>query len=277
VDKMNIGDAWNSVVGTVISWAPKVGVFLIILVIGWLIAAGLRRLVKVALERLNFDRAVERGGVKRALSRSRYDASGIVAALVYYAILLVALQLAFGAFGPNPISAVLGAIVAWLPRAIVAVIIVVVVSAVANAVGDLMAGALGGLSFGRFLARLVQAVIVGLGVIAALNQIGVATTVTTPVLVTVLATAGGVIVVGVGGGLLRPMQKRWDRWLNQAETEIPAARSEAEAYRRGREDALRAQQSTGQEASQEGQAQPAGQSTRSGEQGGPGSAGAART
>ena len=43
-------------------------------------------------------------------------------------------------------------------------------------------------------------VIVGLGVIAALNQIGVATTVTTPVLIAVLATGGGVIVVGVGGG-----------------------------------------------------------------------------
>jgi len=262
VDEMNIGDAWNSVVGTVISWAPRVGAFLVILVIGWLIAAGLRRLVKLVLERLHFNRAVERGGVKQALARSKYDASGLIAGLVYLAVLLIALQLAFGAFGPNPVSAVLAAIVAWLPRAIVAVIIVVVVAAVANAVGDLMASALGGLSFGRFLARLVQAAIIGLGVIAALNQIGVATTVTTPVLVAVLATVGGVLVVGVGGGLIRPMQQRWDRWLNQVETEIPAARSEAEAYRRGREDAIRAQEPTGQEAfRQEKEARPAGRST----------------
>jgi hypothetical protein len=162
--------------------------------------------------------------------------------------------------------------VAWLPRAIVAVIIIVVVAAVANAVGDLMTGALGGLSYGRFLARLTQGVIIALGVIAALNQIGVATTVTTPVLIAVLATVGGVIVIGVGGGLLRPMQQRWDRWLNRAEAEVSAVQSEA--YQRGREDAMRSRQErVGEPAAGEPGWQgstayePAGPATRSGVEG----------
>jgi hypothetical protein len=43
--------------------------------------------------------------------------------------------------------------------------------------------------------------------------------VTTPVLITILATIGGVIVVGAGGGLIRPMQSRWEGWLNSAERE----------------------------------------------------------
>jgi hypothetical protein len=47
----------------------------------------------------------------------------------------------------------------------------------------------------------------------------VATTVTTPILITVLAIIAGVIVVGVGGGLIKPMQNRWDGWLNRAEQE----------------------------------------------------------
>ncbi|WP_112264210.1 mechanosensitive ion channel family protein [Lentzea terrae] len=238
---MDIRGAWNDVVRNIILWAPKVVIFLIILLIGWLIAKALRKVVKVLLERVGFDRAVERGGVKNALARSRYDASGLIATLVYYAVLLVALQLAFSVFGPNPVSDILSAIVAWLPRAIVAVIIVVVVTAVANAVAELMLGALGGLSYGRVLARVVQAIIIGLGVIAALNQIGVATQVTTPVLIAILATVGGVIVIGVGGGLLRPMQQRWDRWLNRVEAEIPEARAHTEAYQRGREDAMRDQ------------------------------------
>ena len=51
------------------------------------------------------------------------------------------------------------------------------------------------------------------GIIAALGKINIATTVTTPVLVTVLATIGGVIVVGFGGGLIKPAQRRWtDGW-----------------------------------------------------------------
>lgn len=43
--------------------------------------------------------------------------------------------------------------------------------------------------------------------------------VTLPVLITVLATIGGILVVGVGGGLIGPMRSRWERWLGQLETE----------------------------------------------------------
>ncbi|TKG70476.1 mechanosensitive ion channel family protein [Prauserella endophytica] len=237
---MNITESFNDALRAVITFLPKFVVFLVILVIGWLVAKALRKLVDVVLERLHFDRAVERGGIKRALARSKYDASGLIAALVYYAVLLIALQMAFGVFGPNPISAMLAGIVAWLPRAIVAIVIVVVAAAIANAVRDLVGSALGGLNYGNFVARLTQVFIIALGVIAALNQIGVATAVTTPVLVAVLATVGGILVVGLGGGMVRPMQQRWERWLNRAEEEMPNARSQAQAYQRGREDAIRA-------------------------------------
>ena len=79
--------------------------------------------------------------------------------------------------------------------------------------------------------------ILGLGVIAALNQIGVATTVTTPVLIAVLATIAGILIVGVGGGLIRPMQSRWERWLTRAEQESQLIAEHAQAYRAGRRDA----------------------------------------
>ncbi|EHR60942.1 mechanosensitive ion channel family protein [Saccharomonospora cyanea] len=238
---MNITESFNDALRSVITFLPKFAAFLVILLIGWLVAKGLRKLVDLVLERLNFDRAVERGGIKQALDRSKYDASSLVAAIVYYAVLLIALQIAFGVFGPNPVSSMLAAIVAWLPRAIVAIVIVVVAAAIASAVKDIMSSALGGLSYGRTLATAAQVVIIGLGVIAALNQIGIATTVTTPVLIAVLATVGAILAIGVGGGLMRPMQQRWERWLGRAEEEMPNARAQAEAYQRGREDVSRAQ------------------------------------
>jgi hypothetical protein len=89
------------------------------------------------------------------------------------------------------------------------------------------------------LANIASVFIIALGVIAALSQIGVAVAVTMPVLIAVLATVGGILVVGVGGGLVRPMQQRWDRWLDRAEQEAPQARAPAQAYERGREDAAR--------------------------------------
>ena len=43
-----------------------------------------------------------------------------------------------------------------------------------------------------------------------------------PVLIAVLATVAGVIVIGVGGGLVRPMQQRWEGWLNRMQDEAQA-------------------------------------------------------
>ncbi|MEU0154053.1 mechanosensitive ion channel family protein [Micromonospora fulviviridis] len=235
--KDNFGDAVGDAFRSVMLFLPKAVAFIAILVAGWLIAKAVLKIVDKVLERVHFDRAVERGGIKTALARSKYDASDIVAKLAYYGVLLVTLQLAFGIWGPNPISDLIHGVVAWLPRAFVAIVIVVVAAAIAKAVKDIISSALGGLSYGRVLANIASVFILGLGIIAALNQIGVATTVTTPVLIAVLATVGGILVVGVGGGLVRPMQSRWENWLARAEEESRTIATHARAYQAGRRDA----------------------------------------
>ena len=219
----DIGSALRDGLSTVATFVPRLLLFLVILLIGWLIAKALRKGIGVVLERVGFNRAVERGGIGRALSHSRYDAGDLVAALVYYAVLLITLQIAFGVFGPNPISDLLTQVVAFLPSLVVAIIIVVIAAAIAAAVKDLISGAMGGLSYGRIIANIAAVFIIGLGVIAALNQVGIAVTVTLPVLITVLATVGGILIVGVGGGLIAPMRQRWERILDGAEREVPRA------------------------------------------------------
>ncbi|WP_428966651.1 mechanosensitive ion channel family protein [Micromonospora fluostatini] len=231
-----IGTALTDLWRSVLLFVPRAIAFIAILVVGWLIARAVLKIVDAALERVGFDRAVERGGIRRALERTRYDASDILARLAYYAVLLFTLQFAFGVWGPNAISDLIRGVVAWLPRAFVAIVIVVIAAAIANAVRDLVSGALGGLSYGRVLADLTAVFILALGVIAALNQVGIATTVTTPVLIAVLATVAGILIVGVGGGLVRPMQQRWDGWLDRASDEARAVREHRQAQATGRSD-----------------------------------------
>ncbi|TCC00201.1 hypothetical protein E0H26_00380 [Micromonospora zingiberis] len=233
----NFGDAVGETLRSILLFLPRAVAFVAILVAGWLIAKAVLKIVDRLLERVGFDRAVERGGIRRALAHSRYDASDIVARLAYYGVLLLTLYLAFGIWGPNPISDLIAGVIAWLPRAFVAIVIVVVAAAIASAVKDIISGALGGLSYGRLLATIASAFILGLGIIAALNQVGVATAVTTPVLIAVLATVGGILVVGVGGGLVRPMQSRWESWLSRAEQESRTITEHARAYSAGRRDA----------------------------------------
>ena len=210
-------------------FVPKLLLFIVIVVIGYVLVKAVQKALEKLLEKVGFDRAVERGGIKRALAKSNYDASGIVSKIVYYLLLLLVLQLAFGVFGPNPISDLLTTIIAFLPRLLVAIVIIVIAAAIAAAVKGLIQNSLSGLSYGSVLANIAGVFILGFGIIAALNQIRVATTVTTPLLITVLATIGGVIVVGAGGGLIKPMQKRWEGWLAKVEEEAPKIKQEADA------------------------------------------------
>ncbi|MEO7981108.1 MAG: hypothetical protein ABI807_09490 [Sporichthyaceae bacterium] len=217
-----VSDAWT----TIATFVPRLLFFLVVLVVGYLLAKILAKVVDGVLERIGFDRAVERGGIKTALAKSQYDASDIVAKLVKYTIMLFTLVIAFNVFGPNPISDLLQQVIAYIPRIIVAIVIVVVAAAIAKVVKDLVSNTLGGLSYGNVLATIASVFILFLGIVAALNQVGVATAVTTPVLVTILATIGGVVVVGAGGGLIRPMQSRWERWLTSAEQESENVKAE---------------------------------------------------
>jgi len=257
VQQVDIDGALTDMWKSVFVFLPKAVAFLAILFVGWIVARFIRRIVHKGLKRVGLDRAIERGGMGRAFQRSRYDASTIAARVIYYAVLLLVLQIAFSIWGPNPVSGLITSVVSWLPKAFVAIIIMVVAIAIANAVRDLVGGALGGLSYGKLLATLAWTFIIVLGAIAALNQVGIATTVTTPVLIAALAAIAGILIVGVGGGLIRPMQQRWEGLLDRASTESQAIREQTKAYNSGRNDVHRQMADRTPGAAQTPAAQPA--------------------
>jgi len=234
---VSVSQSLQNLLNTVFHNIPKILLFLVILVIGWIVSRIVMQAVVMLLKKVHFDRFAQRGVAGDALARGNYDASGLIGKVVYYMLLLVTLQLAFGVFGTNPISTMLNAVVGWLPKAIVAIILIVIGSAIAKVVKDLINGAIGGLSYGPFVASMASVLIVAMFAIAALNQVGIASSVTEPILIFFLATIGAVIAIGVGGGLVRPMQARWERMLNAAEQETTR---HVAAYQKGREHAMQA-------------------------------------
>ncbi|MET7514598.1 hypothetical protein ABZS88_14215 [Streptomyces sp. NPDC005480] len=231
-----LNDAWSKVA----QFVPKLVGFVIVLAIGWFISKMIARVLDRVLRKVGSEKLAERSGTDRMLEGSKYDMTAIVCKVVYYALLLITLQIALGVFGPNPVSNMINGIVAWLPRAVVAIVLVVIAMAIANVVRDIVTNALSAVSYGRTIGTIVWACIVALGVIAALGQAGIATAVTQPVLIAALAAAVGIVVVGVGGGLIVPMRQRWERMLNSAERETARARG-ISPYQAGREDALKNQ------------------------------------
>ncbi len=212
-----VENAWSNVA----TFIPKLVIFLLILVVGYFVAKAVTKILSRVLTKVGFDRAVERGGIRKALESSQYDASDILAKLVFYAIMLFVLSTAFGVFGPNPISDYLHAVIAYLPLVFVAILIVVIASAVAAAVKTLIQGSLSGLPYGRVLANSASGLILALGVVAALDQLHIATRVVDAVLYAALAAVVGVIIVAVGGGGVRTMSSRWEATAARYDEEKP--------------------------------------------------------
>jgi hypothetical protein len=212
-----MNETWQNILNQLGDWTLKALGFLAIMVIGWIIARVLGNIANRVLAKVGFNRLAERTKLRRWTGS--YEPSALVGRLVYYAALLFVFQIAFNVFGPNPVSDLIDTIIAWLPRLLVAAVIMVVAIAIANAVFDIIKNALAQFSYGKTLGRIAQVLIIALGVIAALGQIGVATTITMPILIAALATVAGILIVGVGGGMVRPMQERWERMLNKAEME----------------------------------------------------------
>jgi Conserved TM helix. len=211
-----------------ITFLPKLLLAAAILVAGYFVAKLLGRLVNGILERVGFDRLVERGGIKRALARTRYDASDLLSRLVFYTVFLFVLQVAFAVFGPNPVSDMLNRVIAFLPNLIAAVIIVVIASAIAAAVKDILQATMSGLSYGRALANGAAIAIVATGVFAALNQINIAPAIVNGLFYALLAVVAGSAIVAIGGGGIVPMRRQWEKALGRMEQEAPKIRERME-------------------------------------------------
>lgn len=213
----------ESAFDTVMQFVPKLIAFLLILVIGWFVSKWIGKLIGKLLGKAGLDKVGDKSGLRRFTGR--FELSEVFGKLIYYMLLLFTLQLAFGAFGPNPVSNLLTSLVGWLPQLFVGILLVVVAFAIANAVHGMVAGMLSETSYGKSVARIAQVAIVFIGVVAATSQAGIADSVTQPLMWMVFAAVAGVVIVGVGGGLITPMRERWERMLNSAENETSKMKS----------------------------------------------------
>ncbi len=228
---VDFGQGVEDAFANVITFVPKLVGFLAVLIIGYFVAKAISKIADKALERVGFDQAVERGGIKKALSKSQYDASTILSKVIFYALFLIVLQMAFGVFGPNPISDLITGVIAYLPKVIAAIIIVVVAGAVATAVKTLVESMLGGLSYGSMLANVAAGAIIAFGAFAALNQLQIAPAIVNGLYYAVLAVVAGSAIVAIGGGGIQPMRQQWEKTISKVQAEGPQVKQQAQQNR----------------------------------------------
>lgn len=201
----------ENALNNVVEFIPKALAFLAILLIGRIIAKLIQRAVTALLEKIRFDDVMDRAGLGTPLENAGFADSGrFLALLVYYGLMLLVLQLALSVFGPNAINDALTAIVAFLPKAVVAIAIIIVTGVVARAVGRMLEPVFANVGAGDLLRRIVTAAIWVIGVFAALDQVEVAATVTDTLFTALVGSLALILVIKFGvGGIWAARDRFW--------------------------------------------------------------------
>jgi hypothetical protein len=220
-----VENAWNHIA----VFIPKFIGFLLILVLGYFVAKAMAGILAKILQRVGFDRAVERGGLQQALARSKYEPSDILGKVVFWAFFLLVLQLAFGVFGPNPISDLIKGIIAFLPNVFVAIVILVIAGALARVVTELAESLLGAVSGGRWIAPGAGVAILVVGFFAALDQLHIAPAIVNGLFYAALAILVGSTVISVGVGGIPTMRRYWERVAAKAEAKGSEIKRQAQS------------------------------------------------
>ncbi|MBO0782173.1 MAG: hypothetical protein J2P37_25420 [Ktedonobacteraceae bacterium] len=206
-----------------LSFIPRLIGFLVILLIGWLIAKGLEKAVTFLLRRVGFDRLSERIGLNNLERRMNMhmDAATLLGKVVFWFVFLIALVPAIDALGLPSISALLGTIVGYIPNVFVAILVLLVGTLIAALVAEVIMRAMAGTNLGhpKVFANIARYSIIGFAALIALDQLRIA-----PSLINILFTAimGGMalafgLAFGLGG------RDTAQRWLNRGEASINSA------------------------------------------------------
>jgi small-conductance mechanosensitive channel len=177
---------------------PKVLLALFVLVVGYIVARVVRKIVLHVFDffgldklacKVNMDKALRSIGIKR-------NVSGILGFLVFWLILLVALLLMSEALDLGAVSEAIGAIVAYIPHLIAGLLILVIGLLLGRFLRDIVSTSLArtGIAASEILGVIVQVIIVIFVCLLALKQVGFDVSVITTNVSVIL----GVLLVSIG-------------------------------------------------------------------------------
>lgn len=180
----NWGQAVQSSVATglaiLLAGIPKIIGFLVILIIGWIIASLIAKAVQALLHAVKFNDLANRAGIAGFVRDMgiNTDSSGVMADIVKWFIRLIVLVAAFDALGLPQVSALLNRLLLWIPNLVVALVVLVIGGLLARALGELVRGAAAeaGIGSPNVLGTIAKIAVWGFAFMVAINQIGIAST-----------------------------------------------------------------------------------------------------
>jgi hypothetical protein len=218
---------------TLLSFIPNLIGALLILIIGWIVSGFVARLVVSLLERVGFERAAQSTGVTGFMTQAGYrdaKAAVVIGELVKWLIRLVVLEMAANALKLTALTELLNRVILWIPNLIVALVILMLGMLAARFVAGLVRGAVSEAGFSNpgLLASVAQYAIIAFAVVAAVNQVGIASTLVTTLFEGVVGAIALAIAIAFGLGGRDVASRMWQQWYQQGQQAAPRLQQAAE-------------------------------------------------
>ena len=200
---VKIGDSVQQALDSFFGFLPNLVGFLVILLVGYVIAKVARKAIAALLQKLGLDRALHTSDAGRYVERVSPGASpaNLIGAVAFWFVFLFAISAAIGALKIPALSDFIAQVQAFLPNIIVAAIIFVVAAALAGVVGGAAHKLMGDTPTGKIVRAVVPGLILAIGTFMVLDQLNIApqiVTITYAGLIGMLALAGA-LAFGLGG------------------------------------------------------------------------------
>src|ERR687890_1869792 len=142
---IDIGDSVQQALDSFFGFLPNLLGFLVILVIGYIVARVVKGILTKVLEKVGLDRALHSGQTGQYVEKVSPGASPsrLVGSIAFWFVFLGAISLAVSALKIPALTTFVSSIYSYLPNVIAAVIIFVLAGAIAAALATLVTKTLG--------------------------------------------------------------------------------------------------------------------------------------
>ena len=209
---------------------PTVLGAIVILVIGWFIAGLVAKAATSFFRAVHLDTLANRIGVNDFLAQAgtKLKASNVLAETLKWVMRLVFIQMAADQLGLPQVTAVVNAVLFYIPNILVALLVL----GVGAFFGQLLAGvvrgaaAKAGMRNPEMMAKLASGAVMAFAIIAAINQLGISPVVVNTLYIGLVAAISLALGLAFGLGGRDAAGRLTEQWVNQIQATTAQANSD---------------------------------------------------
>jgi small-conductance mechanosensitive channel len=173
---MDIGDSVQSAFDGFFAFLPNLLGFIVILVVGYIVARVVAGVVRKVLDKMGLDRHLQSSDANKYVDRVLPGASATrgIARVVFWLVFVFFLFAAIGALKIPAVTTFMNRVLAYLPNVIAAIVIFVAAALIAGAVAAAVTKIMGDTPTGKIVATIVPALVMVIAMFMILNQLKIA-------------------------------------------------------------------------------------------------------